>query len=403
MKRFIRCLLLLLGVGIACGILYTTPSNWSSESDSHATCAPISHSPVAENLFLLTENFNTVALKGPTFLFINPDGFAALDSVIKFGNAFLDVDKMYDGAMAGGFESLAGLALVSRLEAAGKLKVRAKAPALDWEDKLTSLLGEKEGNYILGLIASQLIEDLPAHNTTVLERAEVLARVAAEALRQGAKAGHVEAMYGLMLYADRFPDPDFRMPDTPGFPIATQAMLDESFTPEMLYWLGKAAANGSSRANLRMGLAFIDPKDKRLQNIPVGLDFIKKSVAQGSAAAAQKLSAYMDPRYPEADIPNASCAQTLHYFALAERMGDENGLLWREKPGRTGLDESSYLDTLFIKMNQGLAGFEQCLTEEEYRAILAETKTEHTAIRIELEAKKGEREALYEQAKARLR
>lgn len=387
--------LLVCALGACAGLYIFFGNTLFAPQSQHVT-----YIPTEKNLFLLSDTSGTVAPEGSAFPFISFDVYNPIARSLF--ERRLVVDDVLKKALQGEFQSLAALALIARLEEQQGEKPITGVPAQFWEDWMYRLLGEQEGGYTLGLVASVLIQRIPANDKGDHARNTVFGQTMAAALRRAAKAGHPEAMYGLLACAGPLPDPDFRMPDKPGFPLASQAMLNDSFTPEMLYWLGKAAESGSSRANLRMGLAFMEPMDKSQQNIPTGLDFIKKAVSQGNAAAAKKMVPYMDPRFPEAGIPNASCAQTMHYFALAERMHDENGMLWKERPGRIGLDASSYLDTLFTHMNQGLAGFEQCLTEEEYRTILAETKTEHTAIRADLEAKKHERDELYEQAKKRL-
>lgn len=366
-----------------------------SPKSSHVT-----HIPTAENLFLQNDTSSTVAPEGSAFPLVKVDIYTPIARSIADPKEA--VEAVRNKALQGEFHSLAALALITRLEEQQGQKPVAQVSAQFWEDWVYRLLGEQEGGYTLGVVASVLIQRIPAKSKEDHARNREFGQIMIEALRRAANAGHPEAMYGLTLFVANAPDSDFRVPENLNFTIATQGMLDGSSSPEMLYWLGKAAESGSSRANLRMGLAFMEPMDKSQQNIPTGLDFIKKAVSQGNAVAAKKMVPYMDPRFPEAGIPNASCAQTMHYFALAERMRDENGMLWKERPGRIGLDTSSYLDTLFTQMNQGLAGFEQCLTDEAYRAILAETKTEHTAIRADLEAKKRERDALYEQAKKRL-
>lgn len=396
MKIHKKYLVLLLCVVCASSAVYfVSGGTLLTQKNTHVT-----YIPTAKNLFLLNDTTGTVAPEGSAFPFISFDVYEPIATSLF--ERRLVVDDVLKKALLGEFQSLAALALIARLEEQQGQKSITGVPAQFWEDWVYRLLGEQEGGYTLGLVASVLIQRIPANDKGDHARNTVFGQTMAAALRRAAKAGHIEAMYGLLVCAKAFPDPEFRMPDKPDFPIASQAMLDDSFTPEMLYWLGKAAASGSSRANLRMGLAFMEPQDKSLQNISIGLDFIKKSVSQGNAVAAGKMIAYMDPRFPEAGIPNTSCAQTMHYFALAERMRDEEGMLWKERPGRIGLDASSHLDTLFTQMSQGLEGFEQCLTEEEYRTILAKTKEEHTAIRTELEAKQRERDALYEQAKARL-
>lgn len=247
-------------------------------------------------------------------------------------------------------------------------------------------LGEQESGYQLSALAAAISRrlNMSKESTSPLERMVV------EHLRRAAKAGHAEAMYGLTLYTDRFPDPDFRMPDKPDFPIATQAIADKSFTPEQLYWLGKAAASGSYRANLLMGSYFIYPKTPHARDTHTGLALMKKAISQGSTVGASKLEDYLNPNRMDFILPEATCHLALYYATLLERMEDDNGLVKSEKSGGSAHPGSPTRKWM------------QCVSETDYFAILAQSRVEYSAIRAKLLARKQELAMLYARAKAHL-
>lgn len=272
-------------------------------------------------------------------------------------------------------------------------------PAQFWEDWLYRLLGEQEGGYTLGTVTKSIAVMREAWRLRPL-----LDRMMVTALRRASAAGHAEAMFGLHSNVETLPDPNFRTQDAPYLSVFEVAPMKGFYTPESVFWLDRASASGSPRASLIMALACLGPDNQRLRNASAGIAFLKKAVEQGAATGAYELSAYLNPSLESVAVPEANCTETLYYFALHERMMDKDGKLDIEKPDPSFSNARGpgSLHALFRKMLRGQAGFKQCMTEEEFREIVAATKVKYNALRASLEARKQEHDAFYEQAKARI-
>ncbi len=335
----------------------------------------------AEGLFLTEDNLEYIAPEGQF-----PDRscaplYGAVDDVYRKNRVEL-APEVRERALKGDFNALFALAALTRLEENTGRPPSSGAPAAFWEDWIVRMFGEKEAWYRLGVAASVLapFDGMPKTELQLMAR---------RALRKAADLGHPEAMYGMGILAELQPDPDFRMPEDPGFPVIPRNIAEGNFrSDESRYWMGAAATHGSSRANLHMGLVY-QMEQFAVVNETESVKMLRNSMVMGNAVAARMLYAYFEP-YMTAHSPTlANCKDSIYYFLLDTKMHSEK------------IEQVEIMAGHMIAGNNKLFP-KACLTREQYEEAMKKAEEEFNAIKASMEEKKREHDALYARAERML-
>lgn len=335
----------------------------------------------AEGLFLTEDNLEYIAPEGefPDLELINLYGDVA--DIYRENKTEL-LEGVHSQALNGDFNALFAMTALTGLEENTGRPPSSGAPAAFWEDWIVRMFGEKEAWYRLGVAASVLapFDGMPKTELQLMAR---------RALRKAADLGHPEAMYGMGILAELQPDPDFRMPEDPGFPVIPRNIAEGNFrSDESRYWMGAAATHGSSRANLHMGLVY-QMEQFAVVNETESVKMLRNSMVMGNAVAARMLYAYFEP-YMTAHSPTlANCKDSIYYFLLDTKMHSEK------------IEQVEIMAGHMIAGNNKLFP-KACLTREQYEEATKKAEEEFNAIKASMEEKKREHDALYARAERML-
>ncbi len=281
-------------------------------------------------------------------------------------------------ALDGNMDVFVALTALSRLREEEKQPPLFGAPAAFWEEWAVRLLGEREAWYRIAVACSKLV---------CCDRQVMRALVPVEeaALRKAAALGHPDAMYALALFANYRPDPAFRLPEQPGFSLPPPF---PGATPECLYWLGAAAANGSAEACHAIGYLCATRSfpgyDRRKARA-----YYLRAARLGFPAAVAALAKKYDPLAEDGWFSPDQCKTTYQYYALFGMMAPH-----------AAMDMNFPLPAM---LEGGTDLFPRpCLNRTDYEAAYRQAEKEFAAIRMDADAKLAARAALYEQVKPRL-
>ena len=267
-----------------------------------------------------------------------------------------------------------------------------------WEDSLISLLGEGEGNFILGLFGMELIDDAP------LKYMKIFTPMVEDYMLRSARTGHSHGMSGAFLTSENRGNQVFTPPkNLPNIPI-----FPEKYDPDMhfesRFWLTHAAHGGNMKA---MGLlarifrgdyATIEADKEQMKY------YSEMAIAHGSDACAVLLAA----QYVRGHIIPQSCYNAVYYYSIAAQLEqvlrNSPGIYEEYLVGEKSLIalKSGVIDDGFVSVNREIITTGICLTEVEYEQAVAESKLAYEAIKATQDAERAAHDALYDAARARL-
>ena len=257
-------------------------------------------------------------------------------------------------------------------------------PSLFWENSLISLLGEGEGNFILGLFGIELGSYAPFQTKNYVN-------TLMDYMLRSARAGHPHAMYLASSTSSSRTSQIFTPPkNLPDVPVLPQKYHPtRSF--EARFWLTQAAHAGNQFSMEVLGSSYGGKHAKIEPDIEKMKYYYEMSVAHASNGAAKILAT----EYVTGAILPQDCYKVIYYCSIAAQL--ENSAKFF--PG-SHLDDYFFARDKLPLLKEDLINF--CMTEAEYEQAIAESIPAFEAIKAVRDQERAAHQALYDAAHARL-